>query len=101
MDTFNDAVVLIKEKIKNTDEFGNPIIEIEKREILCNNLNIYSSEFYQAANVGLKPQAKISIHFMEYDGEEKVEYRGNKYYILRTYQNGELLELVLGDKIVN
>ena len=65
MDTFKDAVTLIKEDIKGIDEFGNPIIETSEREILCNRLDVYSQEFYQAANIGLKPQAKISIHAME------------------------------------
>lgn len=101
MNTFKDEVTLIKENTKGIDEFGNPIIETEEREILCNNLGIYSEEFYQAANVGLKPQAKISIHAMEYNGEEKVIYKGIKYYILRTFQKKDLLELVLGDKIVD
>ncbi|WP_019108105.1 phage head closure protein [Peptoniphilus senegalensis] len=101
MDTFKDAVTLIKEDIKGIDEFGNPIIETSEREILCNRLDVYSQEFYQAANIGLKPQAKISIHAMEYDEEEKAIYKGIEYYILRTYLKGNLLEIVLGDKIVD
>lgn len=101
MDTFNDAVILIKENINDIDEFGNPIKETSEREILCNRLDVYSQEFYQAANIGLKPQAKISIHAMEYDGEEKAIYKGNEYYILRTYHKDNLIEVVLGDKIGN
>lgn len=97
--TFSDEITLIKEKTKGIDEFGNPIKKAEEKKILCNKLNIYSQEFYQAANVGLKPQAKVNIHAMEYSGEEKAIYHDKKFYIIRTFQKDEFLELVLGEKI--
>lgn len=99
MATFNDELTLIKEIEDGRDEYGNPKKTVKKTTILCNKESVYSSEFYSAANVGLKPQMLLTIHVIEYDNEVELIYQDKLYSILRTYRKGELLELVVGDKL--
>lgn len=101
MATFNDEVTLIGKSIVGYDDYGNQIKKDRYRTVLCNKLSVFSNEFYNAATIGLKPQFVLSVHAFEYEGEEKILYRGNEYDILRTYEKNGLLELTVGDKIGN
>lgn len=99
MAIFNNELTLIKESENGRDEYGNPQTKREEITIFCNEESVYSSEFYVAANVGLKPQALLTIHEIEYSGETELIYKDKLYSILRTYRKGDLLELIVGDSL--
>lgn len=98
MGPFSQQCTLIGKTVTSKDKFGNPIKTEKKTTILCNELSVYSTEFYNAGKIGLKPQAVLEIHFFEYNEEKQVEYQGTVYEILRKYKKGDLVELTIGIK---
>lgn len=52
-----------------------PIIKVE---------DIYSNEFYQANEQGLKPELRIKISALNYNGEQEFVYNGVRYFVIRT-----------------
>lgn len=93
---FKDIAYLIIEE-KTKDEDGFPIIVNTKREIFVNKKSITRSEFYASMQVGIKPTIVLEVRVEDFDTANKVEYEGNTYDIIRTYQkNDNLIELVCG-----
>lgn len=59
-----------------------------KRKVYCNVKSVGQSEVYQAQAAGLNPELKLILaHAFEYKGEKLVEFRSERYRILRTYVN--------------
>ena len=101
MATFDNEVILIGYTGYTYVNEGNEVKMPYETTVLCNELSVYSTEFYNAANVGLKPHYVLSIHDFEYNKQEKVIYKGEELDILRTYKNVRtgLIELTVGEKI--
>lgn len=94
--TWNDELQLANVEI-TTNENG---FEVEKlipsEEILCNKLNVHSSEFWAAKQNVIKLEHVLEIHEIEYNGERAVLFEDNEYKIERTYLNKDgYLELTL------
>lgn len=84
------------------DEIGQEIKVPVKTNILCAVKSIGRSEFYAAAQAGLKPEITFVIHGYEYNGEKEVEFEGQKYKVIRTYMKDfEEMELVCEKVIGN
>ncbi len=63
-----------------------PIIDIE---------DVYQSEFYNAAQQGLKPTLRLRISDLNYNDEPELEYMNNRYSIIRVdLVNNEEIALV-------
>ena len=52
-----------------------PIIKVE---------DIYSNEFYEASQLGLKPELRVKISATSYNNERELKYNGTLYTIIRT-----------------
>ena len=77
-----------------TDEIKNMIPVETNTNVFCNVKSVRASEFYNAANVGLKPELVFVIHPYEYSGEKKVKFNDKEYRVIRTYKvNSEEMEL--------
>lgn len=81
--------------IVETIERGEPLQSIEWRTVFANKKSVKQSEFYQAANVGLKPELVFEVHTFEFDNDEKVKFEGKEYTIIRTYNKGKITELTV------
>ena len=91
---FSNELVLINIKY-SFDNIGNQIETEERTEIFCNTKSVTRAEFYNAATTDLKPSLVFVVHLYEYNDEEMVEYKGNKYRVIRSYMtNTEEIELV-------
>lgn len=89
----NDIIFLIS-TAQSVDEYGDPVITEAKRRVFCRAASIGQKEFYQAHATGLKPEVKFCLaDYLEYRQEKIVEYGGNRYHVLRTYRDGQELEL--------
>ena len=56
-----------------------------KRKVKCQELSLTQAEVYQAGGEGLSPEAKILIPYdKEYKGERELEYRGERWKVLRS-----------------
>lgn len=93
----DDVAYLISTQITE-DEIGNQIEQEVPKEVFCTMESVSQSEFFQAAQNGLKPQLKITISEFDYSGETVIEYH-KRYSIYRTFlRNDERIELYLTEK---
>ena len=91
----NDILILIQ-LTQGVDEYGDPTITETSREVFCDKASIGQREFYQAHAVGLQPEMKLVLaDHLDYNGEQLVEYDGQRFRVLRTYRSGMELELVV------
>lgn len=91
---FDNQLTLIAQTIA-IDELKNQIPVETKRNINCQWKSAGSKEFYSAAVAGLRPERIFRVYNFEYAGEQKVEFQGQKYTVIRTYQRSfKEIELV-------
>ena len=65
-------------------EAGSDPVETRRR-IRIQELSLTQSEIYQAGGEGLAPDAKILIQYdRDYKGERELEYRGERWKVIRT-----------------
>lgn len=84
----NETITLIA-RTPGTDE-------ITKRTVLCGLRSIGQTEFYQANAVDIHPEAKFVLaDYLDYNGETLLDYNGQRYHVLRTYRDGQRLELTV------
>ena len=70
-----------------------PIIKIE---------DVFSDEFYNASQVGLKPTLKIRISSLNYNNQKQLKYMENEYEIIRVdTQSYDEVSLVCERKVGN
>src|SRR5690606_8479789 len=91
---WRDTVGLIS-LVPGQNEYGDPVmVEGPPRMVYANRRSIRQSEFYQAAQAGLRPEIMFEVRSAEYQGETKLRYEGTDYLVIRTYDKGEIMELV-------
>lgn len=91
----NDILTLIA-TVNGVDEYGDPTTDETSREVFCRQASIGQKEFYQAHAVGLQPELKLVLaDYLDYNGEQFVEFDGQRYRVLRTYRTGLELELIV------
>lgn len=72
-------------KTYSQDEIGNTTsVDVEK-EIWANVRSVYSSEFANAGELGIKAALIFSLWENDYSGEELISYNSNNYSVYRTY----------------
>jgi len=75
---------LIEETTKARGVFDTPTIQEHKR--YCEELSVTRTEYYDADNVGLKPEVVLKLSRAgEYNNEITVRYEGKVYDIIRNY----------------
>lgn len=101
---WDKEIVLIKKRINQTDDIGNPIKEFSKRKVLADEKSVTNSMLFYGAQFGYKPVFVVQIRWFEYEHESFLECDGIKYVIRRAFkpENEELMELqceeLVGDK---
>lgn len=71
------------------DNSGNDVGKVIDRLVFCNESLIYSSEFYNAGQMGIKPEKLIVIDSEEYNDESVVKFNEIKYNIYRVYPRSD------------
>lgn len=74
---------------------GEVVKEATYRKVYANKKSVRQSEFYQGASAGLKPELVFEIRAIEFRDEEYIRFNGKMYTIIRTYENGENIELTV------
>jgi SPP1 family predicted phage head-tail adaptor len=88
---WRDVVKLFSLSLVGTD---NQSVAETDRTVFANKKSVARSEFYQAFANNLKPTIILEVRSVEYEGEQKLQYNGVDYIILRTYsRNDETIEL--------
>ena len=99
---YNETIKLVAQT-KTTDEYGDWTVTEQVTVVYAEVLSVGMSEFYQAQATGLKPEIKFVLpDYLEYAGQKIVRYAPftgaetdpeYEYTVLRTYRNGNELEL--------
>lgn len=97
----NDVIKLLSEfENKDIDGYISKSETTEKL-VYAECKSVTRTEFYSAMQAGVTAVVVFVINSLEYEGELKVEYKGKKYSVIRTYQaNADDIELVCGDEDV-
>ena len=85
---------------ERTDAQGFTSPSVEKAvTVYANKKSVGYNEFYKADQSGQYVRFKFDVHTEEYTGQRLAEYEGKRYYVLRTYEqgNGDITELTLSD----
>ena len=91
---FNDVIELVSVTHTRNDA-GELVPHETKREVFANRKSVRQSEFYAAAQIGLRLEQMFEVLEADYDGETLVIYDGKRYEVERTYSRGhERLELI-------
>lgn len=81
---YESIAVLKGEPTYTTDKYGNEIITYEDKTVFVQPRSVYSSEFYQAAQVGLHPSITFELtNKADYDGEQIIVFEDKTYTIIR------------------
>lgn len=88
---YNETIYLATEvPTEEVDEYGDPVMELQKVELFAKQRSIGQKEFYQAQTDGDKPEIKFVIpDYLDYDGQQIVLHEGTRYKVLRTFRNDE------------
>ena len=80
-----DSVAILKTPGTPTyDTYGNETIPYTNRTVYVMPRGVYSSEFYNAAQTGLKPSITFEIaNRADYNGERLIEWNGAEYNVIR------------------
>lgn len=86
------------------DEAGNEIPTITETTVFVQPRGVYSSEFYNAAQLGLKPSVTLFIaNRADYSGQKVVEYEGRDYDVIRVDWNAQRdgISLICEERVDN
>lgn len=98
---YNQICTLIK-YYNTRDAYGNAIKTAIRQEVYCRPLSVRYSEFYQAAQVNMKPTLVLELaDYYDYDDQTVVEFEDHLYDIIRSYRTDVSLQLTCSPKTGN
>lgn len=72
------------------DEYGNEVQTVSETEVFVQPRGVYQSEFYNAAQLGLKPSLTLFLSNRDdYSDEKVLEYEGKDYNVIRVDWNAQ------------
>lgn len=81
---YDDIAVLKEYTTTSRDKYGNAIKTLVTSQIYVQPRGVYSSEFYNAAQNGLKPSITLYIaNKTDYHGEKIIEFQNVDYDVIR------------------
>lgn len=91
----NEVLTLIK-RAPGLDANGDPVAIETRRDVFARMDSIGMREFYAADSTDFHPEAKFVLaDYLDYDGETLVIHDDHPFRVLRTYRNGQELELTV------
>jgi SPP1 family predicted phage head-tail adaptor len=86
------------------DAEGNEIPTITETTVFVQPRGVYSSEFYNAAQLGLKPSVTLFIaNRTDYSDQKIIEYEGRDYDVIRVDWNAQRdgISLICEERVKN
>ena len=85
-----NSVVTLRKRVMS----ANGTESVIDRDVFCRIQSIGMNEFYQAYAHGLKPEIRFILPDVdEWENEATIFYNGTEYSVLRSYVNGNELEI--------
>lgn len=101
---YDSFAILIGYGTPTYDQYGNEENILTKRKVYVQPRGVYQSEFYNAAQNGLKPSLTLYIaNKTEYHNETHVKYQGRDYSVIRVDWNAQRdgISLICEERIGN
>lgn len=100
-----DGVAILKDYGEPTfDEYGNEILPVVETQVYVQPRGVYQSEFYNAAQLGLKPSITFYMaNRFDYEGQKVVSYNGRDYEVIRVDWNAQRdgISLICEERVSN
>ena len=68
---------------------GESIATLTYRTVFANRRSVREAEFYQAGNIGMKPEVVFEVRTIDFLADEKVRHDGKVYAIVRVEEIGD------------
>lgn len=80
-----DGIAILKSySNEGFDKYGNKSTKEVKRTVFVQPRGVYASEFYNAAQLGLKPSLTLYMtNRNDYQDEKVLEFNGKEYSVIR------------------
>lgn len=101
---YDDVAKLITYGESTFDEYGNETIATTEKEVFVQARGVYQSEYYNAAQVGMKPSITFEISIKDdYNDEKVIEYHGKYYTVIRADWNAQRdkMSLICEERVNN
>ena len=76
--------------------YGEPIDTVTYRSVFADKQSVRQTEFYEARQLDLAPEVMFVVRSVEFAQDEFVRWKDKVYRIIRTFDKGETIELVVG-----
>lgn len=87
---YDNVATLLKKGAPTYDKYGNPSESVTERTVFVQPRGVYQSEFYNAAQLGLKPSITLVLaHRDEYEGEKALVFENKEYSVIRVDWNAQ------------
>lgn len=87
---YDGVATLIAYGTSTFDEYGNEIRQTTTTDVFVQPRGVYSSEYYNAAQLGLKPSLTLYIaNRLDYDGQKELTFDGREYSVIRVDWNAQ------------
>ena len=100
-----DGVAILKSySNQGFDKYGNKTPKETKRTVFVQPRGVYASEFYNAAQLGLKPSLTLYMtNRNDYQGEKVLEFDGKDYSVIRVDWNAQRdgISLICEERVRN
>lgn len=81
---YDSIATLISYGTATYDTYGNEIIAETTTDVFVQPRGVYQSEFYNAAQLGLKPSITLFINNKaDYNGQKVLTFEGKEYAVIR------------------
>jgi SPP1 family predicted phage head-tail adaptor len=99
---YDGVAYLISAGQPTYDEYGREIQTETERMVYVQPMSVYQAEFYNAAQLGLRPSLRLHLaNRADYLGEKVLVYEGETYTVIRADWKGQRdgIDLVLEHKV--
>lgn len=91
-----NEIIKLRSYTETTNDYGIASRTVTEKTVFAGLKSIGQSEFYQAQADGLKPELKfILADYLDYNGEKEILYNSKVYSVLRTYRDGNKIEITV------
>lgn len=95
-----DGVITLIGETLTKNSYGALVSIRSSREVLCQCRSVGRADFYSGQQAGHSLSYVFVTNPVNYNGELEVEYEGERYSIVRTYQSdADTLEIYAGFKV--
>lgn len=101
---YDGIATLIAYGTTTYDEDRNEISQETESEVYVQPRGVYQAEYYNAAQLGLKPSLTLEIaHRDDYNGQKVLRYEGREYSVIRVDWNAQRdkISLICEERVDN